>query len=126
MAIPPIRPVVGSKTMHNTATKIVKRIAGLKVVVISLRYLYFCDMDGVDGLCEVIETLKRQGLHVYVTGLNNAIEPLFSKTKLFKELESSGHIMSHYFDALRHAAEKKEAEKIQKSEKNEKSEPLEP
>jgi len=124
--------IAGQITFVNAAAQFervilfTKRITGLKVVVISLRYLYYCDMDGVDGLCEIVETLKRQGLQVYITGLNNAIEPLFSKTKVFKELESSGHIMSHYFDALRHAAEKKEVEKIKKSENSEKSEPVEP
>jgi len=73
-----------------------KRVTGIKAIILSMRYLYFCDVDGIDVLCEIIRGVKDDGLQIYITGLNNSTKPLFSRTKEFKELDSSGHILWHF------------------------------
>lgn len=73
-----------------------------KNIVLRLRELSFIDMDGVDALEEIIETLEKRGINIYVTGINDFILHMLFKSKHFVELQKAGNVFPHTTDALRH------------------------
>lgn len=60
-----------------------------KAVVLSFRNLFYVDIDGIDIITEVVETLERQNKEVALSGINSVVRPLFEKTSWFKKFEST-------------------------------------
>lgn len=69
-------------------------------IVISLRYLYYIDIDGLDSLHEVIEQLEREGKLVLLSGVNLGVSALISKADWFLHMVSDGKVFATYMDAL--------------------------
>lgn len=69
-------------------------------IIISLRYLYYIDIDGLDALSEVIEQLEREGKLVLLSGVNLGVSALISKGDWFLEMVSHGKVFATYMDAL--------------------------
>lgn len=69
-------------------------------IVISLRYLYYIDIDGLDSLHEVIEQLEREGKLVLLSGVNLGVSALISKADWFLRMVSDGKVFATYMDAL--------------------------
>lgn len=72
-----------------------------KRVVISMRNLYYIDVDGLNCLGEIIETLKLQGKKVAITSINQHIEPLLNKSKWFIKFKKEGFVYQSTPDALK-------------------------
>lgn len=69
-------------------------------IIISLRYLYYIDIDGLDALHEVIEQLEREGKLVLLSGVNLGVSALISKAEWFLQMVSEGKVFATYRDAL--------------------------
>jgi MFS superfamily sulfate permease-like transporter len=69
-------------------------------IIISLRYLYYIDIDGLDSLHEVIEQLEREGKLVLLSGVNLGVSALISKADWFLHMVSDGKVFATYMDAL--------------------------
>eukprot|EP01088_Endostelium_zonatum_P013479 TRINITY_DN2807_c0_g1_i1.p1 TRINITY_DN2807_c0_g1~~TRINITY_DN2807_c0_g1_i1.p1 ORF type:complete len:723 (+),score=176.57 TRINITY_DN2807_c0_g1_i1:77-2170(+) len=79
-------------------------------IIISLRYLYYLDPDGVEVLGEIFEDLERGGKEVYFTGVNPTIERMLLRAHWFEDLaEKRGaqrRIFKTYVDCLRFLSKK--------------------
>ncbi len=70
-------------------------------IILRMRELYFIDLDGIDAFEEIIEILERRGINVYITGVNEMILPLLSKSKHFRKLQKENRIFSRTSDVLK-------------------------
>jgi len=79
-------------------------------VVISLRYVYYLDPDGVEILGEIFEDLERRGKEVFFSGVNPTIEKMLLRAHWFEELATSRgdkrRVFKTYIDCLRFLAKK--------------------
>lgn len=71
-----------------------------KVVVFSFRNLFFFDMDGLDNIKEIVETLRMKGKKVMISSANAALTRALKKEKWFKQMEEKGEVFSNTKDAL--------------------------
>jgi len=79
-----------------------------KSIVLRLREVYFMDLDGVEALDEIIETLERRKQKVVLTSLHPNIEGLLSSTsKTYKRLKKNGLVFEKTQLALKKLGVKK-------------------
>lgn len=71
-----------------------------KSVIFSFRNLFFFDMDGLDAIREMIETMKAKGKKVMISSANAALTRALKKEKWFKKMEENGEVFSNTKDAL--------------------------
>eukprot|EP01088_Endostelium_zonatum_P021586 TRINITY_DN862_c0_g1_i1.p1 TRINITY_DN862_c0_g1~~TRINITY_DN862_c0_g1_i1.p1 ORF type:complete len:741 (+),score=129.93 TRINITY_DN862_c0_g1_i1:100-2322(+) len=83
------------------------------VVIISMRYLYYIDIDGMDVLGEMISELHEQGKRVFLTGVNIAIVGMMVKAEWYSEMMEKGEVFPSYLDAL-HSLEEEKKVKVSK------------
>jgi len=83
------------------------------VVILSLRYLYYVDIDGMEVIHEMIEEFHESGKRVFLTGVNIAIVGMMAKADWYREMIQTGHVFSTYLDAL-HSLEEEKKQKISK------------
>lgn len=57
-----------------------------KKVVLGFRNLFYVDIDGLDNIAEIIESLEQRGKIVALSGINPAIAPFIEKTEWYKRL----------------------------------------
>ena len=72
-----------------------------KNIILRLRELSFIDMDGVDGIEEIIEILERRGINVYITGANQLLSHMLLHSKGFRRLNKEGKVLGNTSSALR-------------------------
>lgn len=107
--------ITGQLTYVNSIAHIhrIKKFAktkGLKHVIISLRYLWYADLDGVDSLEEMVEVLEAHGIQVYFAGvIHEIVVKTLSKHPFYREKVNSSSIFTSYLDALNHIAETDQA-----------------
>ena len=70
-------------------------------IILSLRNLFYIDLDGVETLKEIIKDQKKRGHIVYVTGASEYILPLLEKAVWFVQKEKEGRIFQSTTDALK-------------------------
>jgi SulP family sulfate permease len=71
-----------------------------KLVVFSFRNLFFFDMDGLDSIKEMIESMKIKGKKVYISSVSNALTRALKKEKWFNAMEEKGEVFGNTKDAL--------------------------
>jgi SulP family sulfate permease len=71
-----------------------------KAVVLSVRNLYYIDVDGMETLGEAVEILKEKHKPVYLSGVNQHILPLIEKTSWFAKLKKQGRIFDTTQEAI--------------------------
>ncbi len=81
---------------HEDALKKIK--AG--TIVLSLRNLFYIDIDGLDMLKEIIEHLEAVGRKIILTGASEYTKPLFEKTSWFVQRERNGTVFGSTTEAL--------------------------
>jgi len=69
-------------------------------IIISLRYLFYIDLDGLDALHEVIEELEREKKLILLSGVNLGVSALITKADWFLKMVSDGKVFATYIDAL--------------------------
>lgn len=68
-------------------------LKGYKTVILRLREVYFMDLDGVEALDEIVETLEQRKQTVVFTSLHPNIEGLLNTTsKTYKRLKKAGMV----------------------------------
>ena len=72
----------------------------VKNVVFSFRNLFFLDMDGLESIKEMIETLERRGKKVLLSAANGVVLKSLSKEKWYKQMEEKGDVFANTKDAL--------------------------
>jgi len=77
-----------------------KDLDNSSTIILSLRYMYYCDLDGLDVLEDSIKELQHRGQTVLVSALSPRILPLFSKSQIFNELQQKGSVFKTTRDAL--------------------------
>jgi MFS superfamily sulfate permease-like transporter len=60
-----------------------------EAVVLGFRNLYYVDIDGLDIVTEIIETLEDQNKKIALSGINGVVRPLFEKMPWFKKFQDS-------------------------------------
>jgi len=107
-------------------TRLTTSFADAEFYIISLRYVYFIDVDGLEVLLDMMEDLERMHKHVVVSGVNLSIVGMLSKANWFRTLaEKKGKkqvVFKTYHDALRFIREK-QARKARKEAKKNGEEP---
>ncbi len=73
---------------------------GTKAVVFSFRNLFFFDMDGLEIIKEMIETMEMKGKKVYMSSISKALERALRKEKWYVKMSEKGHVFGNTKDAL--------------------------
>ncbi len=71
-----------------------------KTVVLSFRNLFFFDMDGLEIIKEMIETLKIRGKNVVISSANDSLTRALNKERWFRNMKEKGEVFSSTRDAL--------------------------
>jgi len=107
---------------YSHRTRLTTSFSDAEFYIISLRYVYFIDVDGLEVLSEMIEDLERMHKHVLVSGVNLSIVGMLSKANWFRALaEKKGKkqiVFKTYHDALRFIQEKKARKARKEAKKN--------
>ncbi len=80
--------------------ELIREISGVKTFVLSFRNLFYIDLDGLDALAEIIETLEQKGIDVVLTSIGDHVLPLFKITPWFRSKESQKKVYLSSMDAL--------------------------
>lgn len=73
-----------------------------KAVVLSFRNLYYIDIDGLDALQEIIETLQAKGKEVYICGMNTIVLSLLERTPWYTNLAQQHCVFDSSHEAISH------------------------
>jgi MFS superfamily sulfate permease-like transporter len=82
---------------HEEAVKSIKAAT----VILSLRNLFYVDVDGLEALQEMIENQEAAGRTVILTGASECILPQLQKTSWFAKREKKGSVFGSTTDALK-------------------------
>jgi len=77
-----------------------KALDNTPTIILSLRYMYYCDLDALDVLEDSIKELQHRGQTVMVSALHPRVLPLFSKSTVINELQQKGCVFKTTRDAL--------------------------
>lgn len=84
-------------------TRFEQDLSDYKNVILRLKELHFIDLDGVDALDEIIDTIHAQGKKVLLTGVNSYIaSSLQGECHNYKKLERDGLVFDKISDAFRY------------------------
>ncbi len=70
-------------------------------VVLSLRNLFYIDLDGLETLHEIIKDQEKSGRAILITGASECIKPMLEKTSWFRQKEKDGTVFENTRDALK-------------------------
>jgi hypothetical protein len=74
-------------------------------LLISLRYLWYTDLDGVDALQEMVDILERNYTKVFLTGIvNESVQRTLEKHPFYQTKLMSGSVYTTYMDILNDSA----------------------
>lgn len=76
--------------------KIARQQHDCKAVVISLRYTYYVDVDGVEAIEHFGTTLQEEGKLVLFSGVSPVLMPLLTKSKWFEAKHKDGLVFTTY------------------------------
>ncbi|KAL6044670.1 STAS domain-containing protein [Balamuthia mandrillaris] len=85
-------------------------LADYDVVILSFRYLYYLDVDGVDAITDLIESNSKEefGAKILISGVNRSVYPLLAATKWFQDKKTKGEVFKTYTEALNSVEESSE------------------
>ena len=89
---------VNSQSHMNT---IIAMNGGAKFIVLSLRNLFFIDMDGSDALGEMIDILEAKGKKTFIAGVNGLVSDSLRKVRWFSDMHDKDRVFESTQDALR-------------------------
>lgn len=72
----------------------------VKTVVFSFRNLFFLDMDGLESIKEMVETLEGKGKKVLLSAANGVVLNSLSNEKWYKGMQEKGEVFENTKDAL--------------------------
>lgn len=71
-----------------------------KVVVLSFRNLFYIDIDGVDAVAEMIETLEQNGKTVYLSSVNHQVRNMIKRSAWYVGIKEQGRKFESVSQAL--------------------------
>lgn len=74
---------------------------GAQFAVLSLRNLFFIDMDGVEALKEIADIFESKGKKVYITAVNGLVSDSLKKKRWFRDMHDDGRVLESTQDALK-------------------------
>ncbi len=74
---------------------------GAQTVILSLRNVFYVDLDGAETLHEILQQQKTRGRVVYVTGVSEYVLPMLETAGWFVQMEKDGRIFRSTTDALK-------------------------
>lgn len=77
------------------------KINGVHTIILNFRNLFYIDVDGLDSLKEIIETMKTKGKKVIITSAGPFIIPILEKEEWFFGMKQSGLVFNSTTEALR-------------------------
>lgn len=77
-----------------------EKITDIKTLVLSFRNLFFADVDGIEVLGEIIESLERKNQDLYITGVPSSLKAHIRQSAWYKKMEKDGKIFDSTTDAL--------------------------
>jgi len=77
---------------------------GIKAIIISIRYLTYMDLDGVDALKEMVEELDNHHVEVFLSGIKK-MKPVLEGHKFYMEKVEQNRVFPSYLEALDQIAE---------------------
>jgi SulP family sulfate permease len=72
----------------------------VKTVILSLRNLFYVDMDGADSLGDAIETLENSGKKVFISAVNGPASDVLKRENWFIKMKTENRIFPSTQDAL--------------------------
>lgn len=78
-----------------------ERMNGVHTVVLNFRNLFYIDVDGLDSLKEIIETMRRKGKKVIITSAGPFIMPILSREEWFLRMKDTGLVFNSTAEALK-------------------------
>ena len=93
--------------------KAVNEIRDNEHIIISLRNVFYADIDGVGYLSEIVEVLKNNGnKHIFLSGVNKEVKRLISKEKFYKKKLAENKIYKRTSDAITEIKNKKDIQNL--------------
>jgi MFS superfamily sulfate permease-like transporter len=94
--------ISGTLTYINMPAHIetAKKIKGNKHVIVSLSHAFYADMDGIEYLKELIETLKSKNKNIYLSGINPEIKKAIMNEDFYKQKVVDNRIFNRTSEAI--------------------------
>jgi len=77
------------------------KINGAHTVALNFRNLFYIDVDGLDSLKEIIETMKAKGKKVIITSAGPFIIPMLDREDWFSDMKQAGLVFNSTTEALK-------------------------
>lgn len=107
--------VTGQLTYVNSIAHVkrIKKLAkdheGLKHVILSLRHLWYADLDGVDALQDMISALESKKIQVYIAGVvHETVKNALERHPFYQTKVSTGAVYANHLDCLKELDQGKE------------------
>lgn len=86
---------------HINRCKIFSKDRSIKNIIISLRYLWYIDLDGVDSLKMMIDKLEKENTKVLLSGIiNGNVSNMLEKHSWYQERVENKTVFPSYIEAL--------------------------
>lgn len=82
--------------------RLLASIHSAKYVILRFRSVYYMDMDGVEAVDEIINSILAQKKSVYLTSLNPVVEEMLRNSSTYKHLQKEGKVYAKSIDVLHH------------------------
>ncbi len=77
------------------------KMNGVHTVILNFRNLFYIDMDGIDSLKEIIETMRAGGKKVIITSAGPFILPALEREEWFLDMKRTGFVFNSTTEALK-------------------------
>jgi len=71
-----------------------------KALILNFRNLFYIDVDGIEALDEIFESLERKNISVFVTGVSNYVHAFIHEHAWFKKLEGEKRVLTTTHEAV--------------------------
>lgn len=71
-----------------------------KTVILSLRHLFYLDLDGLDALTDMVSVWEMEKRRVIIAGVNDSCRDMLHHCKWYKDKEATGLAFPSYREAL--------------------------
>lgn len=77
------------------------KMNGIHTVILNFRNLFYIDMDGIDSLKEIIETMKVAGKKIIITSAGPFILPALEREEWFSNMKQTSLVFNSTTEALK-------------------------
>jgi len=95
--------IPGNLTYLNALSHLerVKKVSvDYSLIIISMRYLFHMDMDGLDAITDIVKELESKEKYVFISGCSGQVVEMLRKAKWFQNKEAIGLVFPSDKDVL--------------------------